>query len=132
MKEKGFTLIELVAVLFIMGLLGIMIVKNVNKLLNEQKTSLHNQQYIKIEDAAESWAVKNLNKIANDGTVTYVNLSTLIDDEFLEQSTVIDPANKQVLNGCVAIKYEIEYHNYDITFINIDDKNYHNECNQAI
>lgn len=132
MKEKGFTLIELLAVLLIIGVVSAIVVPKISHLLSSQKEALHNQQYQKIENIAEDWATKNLDKISSDGHITYVSLATLIEDEKLDLNAIIDPANEQSLDGCVAIKYEIAYHNYDFTFININDKNYHNECNQAI
>lgn len=70
--KKGFTLIELTAVIVLLGILGLIVVPIVTNVINDDTESLYNSQLKMIENECEKWAYKNLDMLpkAEDEQVT--------------------------------------------------------------
>ena len=65
MKTKGFTLVELLAVIVILGLIGLIAIPTVTSSLNSYKKKLKITQENNIKSAAKSWMAKNIEKTPN-------------------------------------------------------------------
>ena len=63
MKKQGFTLVELLAVLTIVGLLALIIMPSVTKTLNNSREDAYKKQIHVLETAAESWSIDNINSL---------------------------------------------------------------------
>ena len=63
MKNKGLTLIELIAVLTILAVIGLIVIPQVFKQVEEHKNQLSQTQIIIIEEAARSWATDNVEQL---------------------------------------------------------------------
>ena len=113
--KKGFTLVELLAVIVILGIIAIIAVPTIYNLITDSREKLYNEQVFQIENAAKKWAVEN---ISDDGTndenhfVTDVSINDLIDTGFLENRDIIDPRDNSTMNGCVKINYSKDYNQY--------------------
>lgn len=78
--KKGFTLVELLAVIVILGLLALIIVPNVAGTLKNQKNNLYNVQIKNIEEAAKGWASEHFFDLpTTDGENKTINLKDLAD-----------------------------------------------------
>ena len=108
MKNKGFTLVELMAVIIILGLIAVIAVPIVTKILSNSKDELYERQVKEIEDAAKRWGVDNI--IDEEVNNYYVSLLDLRKEGYLESTTVIkNPKDDSDMNGCVEIKYDNLY-----------------------
>lgn len=65
MNKKGFTLIELFAVIIILGLLAIIVVPNVIDIVNENSDKVYERQIENIIKSAKTWGADNLGKLPN-------------------------------------------------------------------
>ncbi len=88
MKSKGFTLVELLAVIVILGLVAVIAVPNVASILNNSKNSLNNNQKEIIESAARQWGIEHVALEGNNPSKSYVDIKTLQDDGFLEDKSI--------------------------------------------
>ena len=61
MKNKGFTLVELLAVLVILGMISLIIIPSVSGTLNASRKNSYQKQIKVLETAAEKWGVENIN-----------------------------------------------------------------------
>ena len=129
--KKGFTLVELLAVIIILGILGLIVVPLVNETIKEQKEKLYNRQMETIESSAEGWSTKNSDKLVEDGTSIYVSITTLVQDGYLKKSDIKDPRNNKQMLGCVSISYDISYNQYVYDYVDENEDNYNNECVNA-
>ena len=96
MNNKGFTLVELLAVIIILSLLALLTSTAVTKVLKDSKDDLSKTQFSAIKSAAEVWGADNLNKLPSDGECKYLTLKDL-KDYGLMSSNVSDPnTNKEI------------------------------------
>lgn len=117
--KKGFTLVELLIVIALIGIISLIIVPNVietrRKLLEESLEA----KYKNIESAALEWAMDNLNSLSlnkeNDNytVCNYVSVDTLISRGYIagdnEDKTILkNPVNDEELNSLnVCVRYDI-------------------------
>lgn len=119
--KKGFTLVELLIVIVLIGIISLIIVPNVietrKKLLEESLET----KYKNIESAAIDWAMDNLTSLSlsidsenNNYTIcNYVSVDTLISRGYIagdnEDKTILkNPVNDEELNNLnVCVRYDI-------------------------
>lgn len=94
MNKKGLTLIELIAVMVVLGLLALLIVPNVNKLIKDSKNDAKRVNEDNIKQAASMYLADNIG-----GTISFVEndsydvtLNQLVDGGYLS-SEVMDTYN---------------------------------------
>jgi prepilin-type N-terminal cleavage/methylation domain-containing protein len=125
--KKGFTLVELLAVIIILGLIGLIIVPSITKLLVDSRQNLYNKQVEAIVEYTRKWGVDNVDKISPTKR-TYISVEDLMKDGYIEQNELKDPRNtKNNMNGCIVVdynklqdKYEYEYTDKACKSINND------------
>lgn len=112
--KKGFTLVELLAVIAILGLIMVIVTPIVTDLITSSKQKAYEEQVKFIENAAMNWSTTHSSDINTDPY--YVSVDRLITDGFIDQDELLDPKSKQKMNGCVKIKYDSTYSNYDFKY----------------
>ena len=82
MKNKGFTLIELVASLIVLSIIALIVTSNVINYIKKSKGDLYALQIDSIESSAKNWMGDYL---TNNSKITTTNLQTLKDgaDEYI-------------------------------------------------
>lgn len=128
MKQKGFTLVELLGVIIILGIISLIVIPIVSGTVKKQRNKLYNKQVSTIEDAAEGWGAENTDILPSLDGSTYVSLDDLVIGGFLKNADIKDPRNEEILTGCVKITYDSSYNQYTYKYINASEKGYANEC----
>lgn len=83
MKSKGFTIIELLAIIIIIGLIVLLITPAVNKLIENSENKSYNFQIKTIEDSAINFSIEYGNSI-NDLESFTIDLKLLKDLAFID------------------------------------------------
>ena len=96
MKEKGFTLVELLAALVIIGMLSTIVITSSIKRINRSKEKGRDALISSIELAAKNYALEN-NSIFNGKDLVYISLQTLVSNESFTNS-LVDPTTKKALS----------------------------------
>ncbi len=110
---KGFTLVELLAVLVILALISLIIVPSIIDSLNNSADRLYKEQIDSLEYAAQKWAVKNSNLVEENKEFSRcVTIDELKEGEFITEKKVINPKTRKEMTGCVNITYDEEYNQF--------------------
>ena len=108
MKNKGFTLVELLAVIILLALIALIAIPAIVGVLREGPDNISEAQQKNIEAAARNWASEpeNMQHLPPSGTeqCTNVTLARLQRDGFADME-IINPGRDTVLVGSVTISY---------------------------
>ena len=118
--KKGFTLIELIVVIALIGVIAVMVSTNVFGIMNRSRSSLSSTQINTIEEAAEKWGTINADQMPLDDSVLSVDINTLADDGFIDSASLENPKNGNKLCGVVEIKYNSSKKQYQYNFVEKD------------
>ena len=124
--KKGFTLVELLCVIVIIAVISLITFPKITKHINSAKEELYVTQVKNLEKIGEKWALNNndyLDKYHVNDTIITLNL--LKEQKYIEKEDILNPKNKQVMNGCILIsykdnKYSYEYIDVDCTLSSVD------------
>ena len=110
MNNKGFTLVELLAVLIILSVIITIVVVSVEPIISGSKDELLVNQKHNIEEAAKTYYLKEGNLNA---TNYCVNVSKLISKGYVETSEILNPKNNKPMEGSVQITYISNQYKYE-------------------
>ena len=116
MNKKGFTLVELLAVIVILGLLIAIISPVVKNLINDSEDSLSEQQKKLVVEATKKYMIENSELLPEGSNRAIVYMSDLIDKGVIDNDKIIDPKSKGEINGCVVVSYNNEFNQYDYNY----------------
>ena len=115
--KKGFTLVELLAVIVILGMLIAIISPVVTNLLNDSKDSLSEKQLNMIVEGTRKYLVEHPELYPEGNEIASFSVSNLIENGVFENNKVIDPKTKEQLDGCVVVKYNNQYNQYEYDYV---------------
>lgn len=105
MNKKAFTLIEIIAIIALLGIISILVLPKIGDSIEARKEKQYNNIVKTIESAAKVYYADNKN-------ITKVMLSDLIDNDYLT-SGLVDPRSDQAMGGCVYVYLDVDgYNNY--------------------
>jgi prepilin-type N-terminal cleavage/methylation domain-containing protein len=96
MKNKGFTLIEILGVITLLALLSTIIILSVNKSLKDSKEKLYNAQIEEIKSAAEMWRTDNIELV--DESYNNLSISELQKKGYLKEKIINPKTNENIDN----------------------------------
>ena len=112
-KNKGFTLVEVLAVLVVLAVIGAIITTNVFDSLETASNVAYNKQIEELINASKMYINKNPNLLDNNENV--ITIQELIDSRLISGNKVINPKTHTQLTGCILVKYENNKYNYEYT-----------------
>ena len=114
MKTNGFTLLELVAVIVILALIGLLTMPLITKLINNNKDKAYNNQIINIENAAKNWGADNIYLLPDEEDETlYITLAHLKATGLIDKSIINSQTENEFLND---MKIRITYQNSGLIY----------------
>jgi len=114
--KKGFTLVEVLAVVVLIGLLVVITVPSIKTIMNNAKEKSLERQIASIIESSKSWSIENVDKLPDNNVPILVSLSELKEQGFLEDKEIINPVNNKEITGCVEIKYDIDFNQYKYNY----------------
>ena len=116
MKKKGFTLVELLAVIIILSLVLVIAVPSVNKYIKQSKEKAYDAQISTIIEAAQAYASTNLELLPNRENISVkVTLGQLKSSGLIKEE-VKNPNDDKYFDDAltIEIKKKGETYTYDI------------------
>lgn len=113
--NKAFTLIELMAVIIIMGIIGVITMPVIENTMSKNKEALFKAQLQEIREATEKWSYNNLNLLPNEEGVVSITLLDLKKGGFVKID-LKDPRTGELLPNdmVIEIKYENNKYSYEV------------------
>ena len=120
MKKRGFTLVELLAVLVLIAAISLVVFPSIINYINSSKGEINETTKQLIITSANQYLSDKYPQELN--TSACFNLQTLIDNEYLEKSTVTNLANKidpntTYIQADYAIDSEMKTEKYNIRIV---------------
>ena len=117
-KIKGFTLVELIAVVAILGLIALVVYPAIASVIRNSRESAYNDQVAVIEKAAKTWSLKHANILPDDGSVYRLPVDTLVNEGYISNDEIKDPRHSsENLKGNVEIKYDSSKKQFIFTYV---------------
>jgi len=129
MKNKGFTLTELIGVIVLLGIIALIAVPIINGTIANSKSKAYNAQVITIGDAAKKWGVENTKFLPEDSNRCNISIAELITQGYLEDDKVLDPRDNTEMHGTIEISYSSTTKTYHYDYKETADTNFPNCIN---
>ncbi len=107
--KKGFTLVELLAVLTLLAFVAIISIPIMETILGNSAQKTKNSQIKEILEASKKYVLKYDNKLEFDeDNEVLIPLDDIKKSEFLNDEKMINAETEEELNGCIHVKYNEE------------------------
>ena len=117
MNRKGFTLVELLATITILGLIVLIVVPAVSKNVTKSKEKSYENLEKNIITVTKRYLLENSNLLPDENeTIKKIELEFLINENLFDTDKLINPLTNEKLDGYVEIKYNINNEEYKYTF----------------
>ncbi len=110
--KKGFTLIELMAVIIILGVVAIISVPLIDNIIKDSKNNAYDSQITMILDASKKMVVEQPSLLPNEEDSSCIPLDDILQKGYLSSKKLVDPRNDEAMNGSVVVTYDSEYNKY--------------------
>lgn len=113
--KKGFTLIEMLAVIVILAIISLIIFPEVNKIIKNSKQKSYDTQINNLINATKKMTAKDSSLLPEEvsGSKKCVTLSELKLAGEIDTDVIEDPRNtSNKLTGVIVIEYSGEYQQY--------------------
>lgn len=114
--NKGFTLVELLAVIIILGVLTLVTVVSVNPILKDAREGLSDAQINNIKESASLYYIKygvGLDDFELENPKDCINVSELIESGYIENDEVTNPKTGEKILGSVKVTYNSNNYIYE-------------------
>lgn len=110
--KKGFTLVEIIGVIIILGLVAILIIPNVTDIIKDTNNLANDNQIATIKEAADLYSINNdLGKYPEEKIITF---DTLISSGFLKNDDILKDGER--ITGCVKYKWLENFNGYEFKY----------------
>jgi prepilin-type N-terminal cleavage/methylation domain len=113
LNKKGFTLVELLAILVILSIITLIAYPIIGNVINNSKSKLQKEQYNRIKSAAKNWATSNS---IDETTGACIKISDLKSGGYLEDANIEDPKLGSSMNGSFKIEWVSAKNQYKYTY----------------
>ncbi|MEG2322300.1 MAG: prepilin-type N-terminal cleavage/methylation domain-containing protein [Bacilli bacterium] len=110
--KKGFTLIEMLAIVILLGVIGLIATTTISGVIKDNQKKLYDDQIINIINGAKNWAGANVWQLPNkDNEEITLTLIQLKQAGFVEND-IKDPITKENFPNDLKVKITKKNNNY--------------------
>ena len=115
--KKGFTLVELLAVIVLLAIIALITYPNIIGVVEGNKETLLARQIAELEKQSRTWVIDSGQSLQRtDGFVYELTFEELYEAGLISTPTITDPVTKQPLAGCMILAFNGEINNFEINY----------------
>lgn len=114
-RKNGFTLIEVLGVIILLGILSVIVVPVVSDNIKKSKIKAYDKQVNTILTTAKEWAAANTDAL--NGNYFLIKVETLKKSGLLENKQIINPVTNEEMQGCAKVNYNEEFNQYEYEYL---------------
>lgn len=104
LTNKGFTLVEIIGVIILLGAIAMITIPSVEKYSEKAKKRTYEANEAKILEAAKNYHIKYPTELEfSEVSVDKIRIEDLKNSEFLSSDAIIDPYTGEEMTDCVAV-----------------------------
>ena len=114
--KKGFTLVELLAVIMVIGIIATVSVISIRGSIDRANERLYQEQISRLESNLQSWSTNNISMLPVEDGVSFFSIERLVAEGIINTDEIIDPRSDGRIDGCVVITFDEYYNQYNFKY----------------
>ena len=116
-NKKGFTLIEIVAIIILLSIIALLTYPVINSLIGSSREDLYDKQINELVRLSNAWLAGNaIDLNAKEGFVYDLSFKELAEQGYIVEEDIKNPKTGEMLPGCMKVAYNSANLNYDISY----------------
>lgn len=115
--KKGFTLVELLAVMILLGVVSLIAVPSIGKILNRSREKALESTKEELIKAAQKYYADNIRELPDDGSHKCLSVSEIEASGYISNDDIVDPKNLEKLTGYVKTYFDNTYNQYTYEYV---------------
>src|SRR5574344_1583502 len=122
MKNKGFTLVEVLGVIVILGLIAVIVYPKMKSIINENQQNLYNEQIERYKSVAATY-VSDKTDTLTIGSDLYITIKYLYKGGYIKSQDLVDPRTQKTITGsCIHAIWDSTHNGYNYTYEEVCSK----------
>ena len=115
--KRGFTLVELLAVLILLGVVSLIAIPSIGKILNRSREKARESTKNELIKAAKNYYADNIKELPEDGSHKCLSVSEIEENGYISNDDIVDPTTEEKLTGYVKIYFDNTYNQYTYEYV---------------
>ena len=115
--KRGFTLVELLAVLILLGVVSLIAIPSIGKILNRSREKARESTKNELIKAAKNYYADNIRELPEDGSHKCLSVSEIEENGYISNDDIVDPTTEEKLTGYVKIYFDNTYNQYTYEYV---------------
>ena len=115
--KRGFTLVELLAVLILLGVISLIAIPSIGKILNRSREKARESTKNELIKAAKNYYADNIRELPDDGSHKCLSVSEIEESGYISNDDIVDPTTEEKLTGYVKIYFDNTYNQYTYEYV---------------
>ena len=115
--KRGFTLVELLAVMILLGVVSLIAIPSIGKILNRSREKARESTKNELIKAAKNYYADNIRELPDDGSHKCLSVSEIEENGYISNDDIVDPTTEEKLTGYVKIYFDNTYNQYTYEYV---------------
>ena len=115
--KRGFTLVELLAVMILLGVVSLIAIPSIGKILNRSREKARESTKNELIKAAKEYYADNIRELPDDGSHKCLSVSEIEESGYISNDDIVDPTTEEKLTGYVKIYFDNTYNQYTYEYV---------------